>query len=130
LCIQKYREEKEMAPVVEERPWGYYKVLSEEKDHKVKRIVVYPGRRLSLQRHRQRSEHWFVLSGEGIVTLGDEDIPVKAGRSVDIPAYILHRIVNTGGADLAVIEIQTGDDFSEDDIERIEDDYGRVAGKI
>lgn len=119
-----------MAPVVEERPWGYYKVLSEEKDHKVKRIVVYPGRRLSLQRHRQRSEHWFVLSGEGIVTLGDEDIHVKAGRSVDIPVYILHRIVNTGGVDLSVIEIQTGDDFSEDDIERIEDDYGRVAGKI
>jgi mannose-6-phosphate isomerase-like protein (cupin superfamily) len=126
LCIQKYREEKEMVPVVEERPWGYYKILSEGKGHKIKRIVVYPGRRLSLQRHRQRSEHWFVLSGEGIVTLGDEDVPVKAGRSVDIPVYILHRIVNTGGVDLSVIEIQTGDDLSEDDIERIEDDYGRA----
>lgn len=119
-----------MTPVVEERPWGYYKVLSEEKDHKVKRIVVYPGRRLSLQRHRLRSEHWFVLSGEGMVTLGDEDIPVKGGRSVDIPMHFLHRIVNTGEDDLTVIEIQSGDDFSEDDIERIEDDYGRITREI
>lgn len=122
-------DEKGISRSAGERPWGYYKIISEGKDCKIKRIVVYPGRRLSLQRHRRRSEHWFVLSGEGIVTLGDEDIPVKAGRSVDIPAYILHRIMNTGGVDLSVIEIQTGDDFSEDDIERIEDDYGRAAGK-
>ena len=130
MCNQMHEEGKEIARSAGERPWGYYKILSEGKGHKIKRIVVYPGRRLSLQRHRQRSEHWFVLSGEGIVTLGDEDIPVKAGRSVDIPVYLLHRIVNTGGVDLSVIEIQTGDDLSEDDIERIEDDYGRVAGKI
>ncbi len=130
MCNQMHDDEKGVAPSADERPWGYYRVLSEGKDHKVKRIVIYPGGRLSLQRHRLRSEHWFVLSGEGIVTLGDEDIPVKAGQSVDIPVYFLHRIVNTGGDDLAVIEIQSGDDFSEDDIERIEDDYGRITGKI
>jgi len=115
-----------MASDVEERPWGYYKVLSDEKDHKVKRIVIYPGRRLSLQRHRLRSEHWFILSGEGIVTLGDAEIPVKAGQSIDVPKHFLHRITNSGQNELAVIEVQFGNDFSEDDIERIEDDYGRI----
>ncbi|MDD5007444.1 MAG: phosphomannose isomerase type II C-terminal cupin domain [Syntrophorhabdaceae bacterium] len=115
-----------MASDVEERPWGYYKVLSDEKDHKVKRIVIYPGRRLSLQRHRLRSEHWFILSGEGIVTLGDAEIPVKAGQSIDVPRHSLHRITNSGQKELAVIEVQSGNDFSEDDIERIEDDYGRI----
>ena len=121
-----YQGETEMASDVEERPWGYYKVLSDEKDHKVKRIVIYPGRRLSLQRHRLRSEHWFILSGEGIVTLGDAEIPVKAGQSIDVPKHFLHRITNSGQNELAVIEVQFGNDFSEDDIERIEDDYGRI----
>lgn len=116
-----------MASDVEERPWGYYKVLSDEKDHKVKRIVIYPGRRLSLQRHRLRSEHWFILSGEGIVTLDDAETPVKTGQSIDIPRHSLHRIRNSGQADLAIIEVQSGNDFSEDDIERIEDDYGRIV---
>jgi len=113
----------------EERPWGHYIVLADEKDHKVKRIVVYPGGRLSLQRHRLRTEHWFVLSGEGIVTLGDEEIPVQAGRSIDIPVHFLHRIVNTGEGDLTIIEVQSGQGFSEDDIERVEDDYGRIKAK-
>ncbi len=117
-----------MTSAVEERPWGYYKVLSDEKDHKVKRIVIYPGRRLSLQRHRLRSEHWYILSGEGIVTLGDAEIPVKAGKSVDIPSHSLHRMRNSGKNDLVVIEVQSGNDFSEDDIELIEDDYGRIIG--
>ena len=115
-----------MSPVDEERPWGYYKVLSDEKDHKVKRIVVYPGRRLSLQRHRSRSEHWFILSGEGVVSLGGSEIPVRTGQSIDIPVYSLHRIMNIGDHDLTMIEVQSGSDFSEDDVERIEDDYGRI----
>ncbi len=119
-----------MTPVDEERPWGYYKVLCDEKDHKVKRIIVHPGRRLSLQRHRSRSEHWFILSGEGIVTLDDSEISVKRGQSVDIPVYSLHRIMNTGKDDLAIIEVQSGSDFSEDDVERIEDDYGRISKEM
>jgi mannose-6-phosphate isomerase len=109
----------------DKRPWGYYNVLADEADHKVKRIVVYPGQRLSLQKHQQRSEHWFVLSGEGIVTLDGKRLNRKGGESVEIPRGSVHRIENHGTADLSFIEVQTGDYFGEDDIERMEDDYGR-----
>ncbi|MEW6441581.1 MAG: phosphomannose isomerase type II C-terminal cupin domain [bacterium] len=115
-------------PILEEdqRPWGTYQVLSDEPDHKVKRIVVYPGKRLSLQRHRRRAEHWFVLAGTALVTRDENEIPVAAGQSIDIPRGALHRVMNPGAQDLAFIEIQTGDYFGEDDIERIEDDFGRT----
>ena len=109
----------------DQRPWGYYTVLADEADHKVKRIVVYPGQRLSLQKHQQRAEHWFVLSGEGIVTLDGNRLNKKGGESVEIPRGSVHRIENQGTADLSFIEVQTGDYFGEDDIERVEDDYGR-----
>jgi mannose-6-phosphate isomerase len=107
------------------RPWGYYEVLANEHDHKVKRIVVYPGKRLSLQRHRRRIEHWFILYGDAIVTVDLEEFSLKAGQSVDIPRGALHRILNAGDGDLAFIEVQTGEYFGEDDIERLQDDYGR-----
>ncbi len=110
----------------ENRPWGYYQVLSDEADHKVKRIVVYPGKRLSLQRHRHRDEHWYMLGGEAIVTIGSDDLHVKSGQSVDIPRETLHRITNSGTEPVMFIEVQTGESFGEDDIERVEDDYGRV----
>ena len=109
----------------DQRPWGYYTVLANEVDHKVKRIVVYPGQRLSLQKHKQRAEHWFILSGESIVTLDRKRLKKKGGESVEIPRGSIHRIENQGRADLIFIEIQTGDYFGEDDIERMEDDYGR-----
>ena len=67
------------------RPWGYYTVLADEPDHKVKRIVVYPGKRLSLQKHQKRSEHWYVVSGQGIVTLDGQRLNKKGGDSVNIP---------------------------------------------
>jgi len=109
------------------RPWGYYVVLADETDHKVKRIVVWPGKRLSLQRHRRRSEHWHVVFGKAIVTLDERQIPLVAGQSVDIPKGSAHRIQNPDPTqDLVFIEIQRGDYFGEDDIERLEDDYGRV----
>jgi mannose-6-phosphate isomerase len=108
------------------RPWGYYTVLADEADHKVKRICVYPGKRLSLQRHRRRSEHWYLLSGEAVVTLDIWEIPVRSGGAVDIPCGSVHRIANPGETEIAFIEIQTGEYFGEDDIERLEDDYGRV----
>lgn len=101
-------------------------VLCDEPDHKVKRIVVYAGRRLSLQRHRRRSEHWFVVRGEALVTREGERIAVGAGGSVDIPCGAAHRIENRGAEELVFIEIQRGGYFGEDDIERLEDDYGRV----
>ena len=111
------------------RPWGFYIVLSDESDHKVKRIVVYPGKRLSLQRHRRRSEHWHIVNGEALVTLNDKEIPLKEGESVDIPFGAAHRIKNTGTENMVFIEIQQGDYFGEDDIERLEDDFGRINVK-
>lgn len=114
--------------IVEEdhRPWGYYQVLSDEATHKVKRIVVYGHKRLSLQRHQYRSEHWYVIAGTALVTRNDEEIPVEAGQSVDILQGSWHRMTNPAEADLVFIEVQTGTYFGEDDIERREDDYGRL----
>jgi mannose-6-phosphate isomerase-like protein (cupin superfamily) len=107
------------------RPWGHYENLLERDDHKIKEIVVKPGKRLSLQKHRRRAEHWTVVSGEALVTVGDQEIPLKPGQSVDIPRGALHRIMNTGDTPLVLVEVQMGDYFGEDDITRLEDDYGR-----
>ncbi len=108
------------------RPWGRYDVLADEKDHKVKRIVVQPGKRMSLQCHRHRAEHWYVVTGQALVTLDNVELPLSSGLAVDIPCGVAHRILNTGSGDLVYIEIQTGDYFGEDDIERLADDYGRT----
>jgi mannose-6-phosphate isomerase len=108
------------------RPWGYYQILSHEKTHKIKRIIVYPGKRLSLQRHKRRSEHWHIVEGEALVTVENKKIALSGGGSVDIPKSALHRVENTGQSDLLFIEVQRGDYFGEDDIERIEDDFGRI----
>ncbi len=114
--------------IIEEdhRPWGYYQVFADEPDHKVKRIVVYPGKRLSLQRHLKRSEHWYVLFGEAIVTRDDEEHHLTGGQAIDLPCGCKHRVKNPGEQNLMFIEIQTGEYFGEDDIERFEDDFGRV----
>ena len=111
--------------IEDHRPWGYYRVLADETDHKVKRIVVYPGKRLSLQSHNRRTEHWHVVSGEALVTLDDRLIRLAAGESVDIPLGAKHRVENPGSIDLVFIEVQRGDYFGEDDIVRYEDDFGR-----
>ena len=109
------------------RPWGYYVVLADNPDHKVKRIVVFPGERLSLQRHQRRSEHWHIVKGNAIVSLNGQQIPLETGGSVDIPKGATHRIENPQTDENVVfIEIQRGDYFGEDDIERLEDDYGRT----
>jgi len=107
------------------RPWGSYCVLLDENDHKVKQITVLAGARLSLQYHHRRLEHWYVVRGQGMVTCGDEQIAVVPGDAVDIPTGAPHRIHNTGTAELVFIEVQRGDYFGEDDIVRLEDDYGR-----
>ncbi len=111
----------------EHRPWGHYVVLADEADHKVKRIVVSPGKRLSLQYHHQRAEHWAVVSGSGVVTRGDDAIDVRGGSNVEIPAGARHRIENTGSEPLVFIEVQRGSYFGEDDIVRLQDDFGRVG---
>lgn len=108
-----------------QRPWGHYVVLADESDHKVKTIVVQPGKRLSYQRHQHRAEHWFVVAGAGVVTLEGTDRPVGAGDAVDVAIGQAHRISNTGDAPLVFVEVQHGRSFGEDDIERLEDDFGR-----
>ncbi len=110
----------------DERPWGTYLVLDDtQSDHKVKRIIVEPGKRLSYQRHSKRSEHWFVVSGEALVVLDGVDHVLRAGDSIDISQGTAHRIENIGTKPVLFIEIQYGTYFGEDDIVRLEDDYGR-----
>lgn len=112
----------------EDRPWGSYTILDESDSFKVKRIEVLPGKRLSYQRHQKRAEHWFVVQGKAKVTLNDEEILVDAGRSIDIKLGDAHRVENPHGSELLVfIETQTGTYFGEDDIERLDDDFGRVS---
>lgn len=108
-----------------ERPWGEYLVLADEPDHKVKRITVLPGQRLSYQRHAHRAEHWFVVRGAGQVTLDGAEIEVTEGSAVDVPKGAAHRIANKGSEPLVFVEVQHGDSFAEEDIERLDDDYGR-----
>jgi mannose-6-phosphate isomerase len=111
---------------INKRPWGYFEVLFDAPDHKVKRIVVEPGGILSLQRHKLRSEHWFIVSGKGIASVDGKDYSVQSGSAVDIPLKKPHRLENSSDENLVIIEVQTGEYFGEDDIERLEDKYGRV----
>ena len=108
-----------------ERPWGRYEVLQEAPNHKVKCIWVTPGKRLSYQRHQKRAEHWYIVSGHGEVTIAGVTKPISAGDSVEFGIGVLHRISNIGTEDIVFIEVQTGTYFGEDDIERVEDDFGR-----
>jgi mannose-6-phosphate isomerase len=114
------------APEEDQRPWGWYRVLEDAPSHKVKRIVVDPGSRLSLQRHQHRDEHWFVLSGAALVTRDGEQIRLGPGDAVDIPNGAAHRVASVGDEPLVFIEVQRGDYFGEEDIERLEDDFGRA----
>jgi glycosyltransferase involved in cell wall biosynthesis/quercetin dioxygenase-like cupin family protein len=107
------------------RPWGYYEVLCENDHHKVKKIVVYPEKRLSLQKHEYRSEHWIVVSGTALVESQSEEWVLQRGDSIDIPVHNLHRVTNVGDQSLVFIEIQMGEVLEENDIIRIEDDFGR-----
>jgi mannose-6-phosphate isomerase-like protein (cupin superfamily) len=117
---------KDSSPNYDERPWGSYTVLDEGPGFKVKRIEVKPGSRLSYQRHAQRAEHWFVITGRALVTLDGLDIAVNAGEAIDIPLGGAHRIMNFGNEPLVFIEVQRGDYLGEDDIVRLQDDYGRM----
>lgn len=108
------------------RPWGNYTVLEEDPEgFKIKRIEVAPGARLSLQSHRQRSEHWVVVSGTATVTNGDQVTTVQKNQSTYIPIGAKHRLENRGTEPLHIVEIQVGDYLGEDDIQRYEDHYGR-----
>jgi mannose-6-phosphate isomerase-like protein (cupin superfamily) len=113
-------------PHFEERPWGSFLVLDDEPHHKVKRITVTPGERLSYQRHTKRSEHWFVISGEATVTLDGSVVVLHPGNYVDIRQGVAHRLENRSDEPLVIIEVQHGEYFGEDDIIRLSDDYGRI----
>jgi mannose-6-phosphate isomerase len=115
------------SPTFEERPWGSFTVLVDSPTHKVKSITVTPGQRLSYQKHARRAEHWFVVEGTATVTLDGDVHTVPTGGAIDIPQGAAHRMQNTGDVDLVFIEVQQGDYFGEDDIVRLEDDYGRVG---
>ena len=108
-----------------ERPWGRWLVLETGEGFCVKRIEVLPGQRLSLQYHHHRSEDWVIVGGAGLVECDAERIQVRAGDRVRIPLLAHHRIRNTGDDLLIVIEVQHGAHLDENDIVRIEDDYGR-----
>ena len=108
-----------------QRPWGHYEVLQESDAHQVKTIWVNPGKRLSYQRHEKRAEHWFIVQGQAKITLNGDSFEMSVGDSIDIEIGDLHRIENIGSNDVIFIEVQTGTYFGEDDIERIEDDFGR-----
>ena len=121
-------QQSEDPSLFEERPWGNFTILDESETFKVKRLEVYPGKRLSYQRHARRSEHWFIVAGTAKVTLNGNESLVKTGSSVDIPVGTAHRVENPENSiPLIFIEVQTGDYFGEDDIERFEDDFGRAA---
>ena len=108
------------------RPWGTWEVLDAGNGFCVKRICVTPGNILSLQSHNHRAEHWIIVKGQAVVTLGDEKLVKNANESVYIPVGTKHRIQNDTDKNMEFIEVQTGDNLDENDIIRYEDSYGRV----
>ena len=108
-----------------ERPWGWYEELTEGPAYKVKRLLVRAGCQLSLQRHRYRSESWTVVDGTGDLLCGEQWHQARAGVMLTIPRGAIHR-ARGGDQNLIILEVQHGDDLREDDIERLQDDYGRV----
>jgi mannose-6-phosphate isomerase len=116
------------SPRFDQRPWGTFTVLDEADGFKVKRIEVLPGKRLSYQKHAQRAEHWVVVAGIAKVTLDDRDIIVNAGEAIDIAIGAAHRVENPGEKTLVFIEVQRGGYLGEDDIVRLQDDFGRAGG--
>jgi mannose-1-phosphate guanylyltransferase/mannose-6-phosphate isomerase len=109
-----------------ERPWGWYEVIDQGERFKVKNIEVKPGHRLSLQKHHHRAEHWIVVSGTAEVQLNDSTQIIGENQSTYVPLGCKHRLSNPGKIPLKIIEVQSGSYLEEDDIERIEDDHGRI----
>jgi len=114
------------SPRFDRRPWGTFTVLDEGDGFKVKRIEVLPGKRLSYQKHAQRAEHWVVVQGTAKVTLDDRELVVETGNAIDIAIGMAHRVENPGAETLIFIEVQKGGYLGEDDIVRLQDDFGRA----
>jgi len=115
-------------PIEEEaKPWGSFATLEEGPGYKIKRLVVQPGQRLSLQKHRRRAEHWVVVSGTARIVCDDRRLSLHERQCVVIPRQAWHRIENRGRKPVIIIEVQHGPYLGEDDIIRQQDDYGRIA---
>jgi mannose-6-phosphate isomerase len=117
------------SPRFDRRPWGTFTVIDEGDGFKVKRIEVFPGKRLSYQKHSRRAEHWVVVQGTAKVTLDGREIVVETGEAIDIGIGSAHRVENPGEQTLLFIEVQRGDYLGEDDIVRLQDDFGRAPEK-
>ncbi len=108
------------------RPWGEFHILADMPYTKVKRLIINPGHRLSLQSHKMREEHWVVVRGVAAVTVGTENKELHYGQYIFVPKGTKHRIACAGSEPVEIIEVQTGEAFPEEDITRYEDDYKRV----
>ncbi len=111
---------------METRPWGSFRTLEKTENYHVKELTVNPSGRLSLQQHKHRKEHWYVVSGSALVTIDDAEYTGVSGDSFDIPLGAIHRLQCIGLVPLVIIETQTGTYFGEDDIIRYSDDYNRI----
>ncbi len=107
------------------RPWGWFETVSEEPGNKIKRIGVLPGQQISMQKHHRRAEHWVVVAGVAHVTLDDREFELLAGGHCDIAVEQVHRLANHTNQLVEIVEVQFGDYLGEDDIVRLQDDYGR-----
>lgn len=109
------------------RPWGSYTVLYRQLKYQVKIITIKPKCRISLQWHHYRAENWVVVKGTAFVTIGEQDLELKVGDKIHVPQKVQHRIANpTSNETLEIVEVQIGDYIEEDDIVRVEDDFGRA----
>ena len=111
---------------VEKRPWGNYHIIAKNKGYQIKEIKVKKGSKLSLQKHKDRSEFWQIVKGKSKITIENKELHLKEKEHIYIPKNAIHRIENIGNEELIFIEIQLGENLKEDDIIRFEDDYGRV----
>ena len=118
-------QREQRAMTIEKRPWGNYQVISSQEDLQVKKLTVDPGKRLSYQTHEKRSEYWVIIGGTGTITLNGIESMCVAGDAFIIEQGVAHRIENIGADVLTFVEVQLGVYFGEDDIVRIEDDFGR-----
>jgi mannose-6-phosphate isomerase len=122
-------KDSDNSPRFDGRPWGSFTVLDEAAGFKVKRIEVLAGKRLSYQKHAQRAEHWVIVQGTAKVILDDREIILEAGQAIDIAIGAAHRVENPHDEPLVFIEVQRGGYLGEDDIVRLQDDFGRVPEK-
>lgn len=114
----------------EDRPWGKFEIFIDDSNHKVKKLTVFPGGKLSLQSHKHRAEHWVVVKGVANIINGKKKIVLKENESTYISIGVKHQLSNSGKKNLEIVEVQTGDYLGEDDIIRYKDKYGRLSGTV